>query len=367
MALTPTLKTSQRPWPLFPNEFETFAHELWETHERLNLPTLQPEPHEKDKPIFQEGDLADALYLVLSGMVRVFRTLPGGETGANNLEMGSFFGEAAFIDEVTPTADGQGPPTVTPGAGGPAASSRFANPIFSDSIALPSRNCRLQARVWVVCLAKFRSERRRVLSQNELFQSGWMIIPPRSAPPPIAERLVLTRNILLIDMNRCTRCDQCVQGCAAAHDSQPRFHRSNPELRFGHWEVARACMHCPDAHLSGSLPGGGAITLLDDKAVQIHRTRCIGCTKCANECPFGVIDMYDPLTKLDAPSSKKQVANKCDLCLTEDNDPPCVAWCPYDAASRVDPIEFFSGLQGRAEYGERQPSTPAPPTAVSAK
>ena len=363
VALAPTLQPSRRPWPLFPDEFEKFAHDLWETHERLKLPTLQPEPHEKDKPIFQEGDVADALYLVLNGMVRVVRTLPGGETGANNLETGSFFGEAAFIDELTPTADGQGPPTVTPGrrAGG-------VKPLCKtyllrlDRLAFKELSTRPEYE-WLS--AKFRSERRRVLSQNELFQSGWMIIP-RDPPPPIAERLVLTRNILLIDMNRCTRCDQCVQGCAAAHDSQPRFHRSNPELRFGHWEVARACMHCLDAPCLEACPVG-AITLLDDNAVQIHRTRCIGCNKCAKECPFGVIDMYDPLTKFDAPSSKKQVANKCDLCLTEDSDPPCVAWCPYDAASRVDPIEFFSGLQGRAEYGDRQPSSGAPPTAISAK
>ena len=64
------------------------------------------------------------------------------------------------------------------------------------------------------------------------------------------------------------------------------------------------------------------------------------------ECPFGVIDMYEPTTAEDAPSSKKGiVANKCDLCLTDDHDPPCVACCPYDAASGVDPVAFFPELQ----------------------
>jgi Fe-S-cluster-containing hydrogenase component 2 len=111
----------------------------------------------------------------------------------------------------------------------------------------------------------------------------------------------------------------------------------------------------------------GAITLLDDNAVQIHRTRCIGCSKCAKDCPFGVIDMYDPLSKEDAPSSKKQVANKCDLCLTEDFDPPCVTWCPYDAAQRADPNEFFSGLKGRTDFSDRQPAAVAPAKAVAAK
>jgi Fe-S-cluster-containing hydrogenase component 2 len=352
-----------RPWPLFPEEFRKFALDLLEVHERLGLPTLQPEPHEKDETIFREGDSADALYLVLSGMVHVFRTLPGGETAANNLESGSSFGEAAVIDEVVPAPDGQGPPTLMPGRRAAGVKPLCRSYLLRlDRLAFKEL-AKAQEYEWLS--AKFRRERRRVLSHNELFQSGWIIIP-RDPPPPIADRLVLTRNILLIDMNRCTRCDQCVQGCAAAHDSQPRFHRANPELRFGHWEVARACMHCLDAPCMEACPVG-AITLLDDNAVQIHRTRCIGCNKCAKECPFGVIDMYDPLTKEDAPSTKKQVANKCDLCLTEDDDPPCVAWCPYDAAQRVDPNEFFSGLKGRADFSDRPPAVVKAANKVEAK
>lgn len=175
-------------------------------------------------------------------------------------------------------------------------------------------------------------------------------------PPDIADRLVLTRNLLLIDMDNCTRCDQCVRGCAAAHEGVPRFHRANPELRFGKWEVARACMNCLDAPCLEACPVG-AITFLEDKSVQLHRNRCIGCYACtgktktgkpaAGGCPFGVIDMTEPLSPSDAPNTATAlVATKCDLCLTEDHDPPCVAACPYDAARRVDPAQEFPGLRG---------------------
>jgi Fe-S-cluster-containing hydrogenase component 2 len=64
--------------------------------------------------------------------------------------------------------------------------------------------------------------------------------------------------------------------------------------------------------------------------------------------------MYEPTSPADAPSSKKGiVANKCDLCLTEDLDPPCVACCPYDAATRVAPVEFFPELRTWAGLAER--------------
>ena len=212
---------------------------------------MQPEPHEKDETIFREGDSADALYLVLSGMVRVFRTLPGGETAANNLESGSSFGEAAFIDEIVPAPDGQGPPALMPGRRAAGVKPLCRSYLLRlDRLAFKEL---AKAKEYEWLAAKFRRECRRVLSQNELFQSGWIIIP-RDPPPAIADRLVLTRNILLIDMNRCTRCDQCVQGCAAAHDAQPRFHR---ESRAAVWTLgSRPGLYAlPGCAVHGSLPG----------------------------------------------------------------------------------------------------------------
>src|SRR5262249_50313141 len=148
-------------------------------------------------------------------------------------------------------------------------------------------------------------EREHVRNRDRLFDAGYLLLP-REPPPQIAEKLVLTRNILLIDMDSCTRCDQCVRGCAAAHEMQPRFHRANPEMRFGRWEVAGACMNCLDAPCLDACPVG-AITFLDDKAVQIHRTRCIGCSQCAKECPFHVIDMLPGTSPADMASSKKGI------------------------------------------------------------
>jgi Fe-S-cluster-containing hydrogenase component 2 len=354
------IRNSPRPWPMFNEEFKEFTAEIAAGHQEICQVHFQPELYEKkvrakgakapeqENYVFMAGEPADAMYFILSGMVRVIRQVPNGETVANNMDSGGHFGERA-IDDLDCAAPGS--PVLRGSSVKLLCNSwllRLDRTVLKELEKVPKYS-------WFV--GRLRRERRRVERRDDLFSAGFLL-PPREPPPAIADRLVLTRNILLIDMDKCTRCDQCVKGCAVAHDGVPRFHRANPELRFGRWEAAGACLHCLDAPCLETCPVG-AITLLDDRAVQIHRTRCIGCEKCSKEemggCPYGVIDMYAPTSPFDAPSlakAKKNVATKCDLCLTDERDPPCVAWCPYDAAQRVDPSKFFPALKGRRTFAE---------------
>jgi Fe-S-cluster-containing hydrogenase component 2/CRP-like cAMP-binding protein len=177
-------------------------------------------------------------------------------------------------------------------------------------------------------------------------------LPPAGLPPEMAAKLVRATNLLLIDMDRCTRCDQCVHACTEAHQGHPRFHRANPEYRFGQWELAGACVHCSDAPCLEACPVG-AITLLANGSVQVLRDRCISCRKCEPACPFGVIEYHPPVNPGDGASAKETdyvVSHKCDLCLTKDRDPPCVVACPYGAAKRGEPSQFFPGLKSMARF-----------------
>ncbi len=60
----------------------------------------------------------------------------------------------------------------------------------------------------------------------------------------VEERYVNGTATMLIDLDRCTRCDDCVRACAASHDNNPKF------IRHGRVQngimVANACMHCVD-------------------------------------------------------------------------------------------------------------------------
>jgi len=49
---------------------------------------------------------------------------------------------------------------------------------------------------------------------------------------------------MLINLDRCTRCDDCVRACAATHDNNPRFVRQGS--KHDQLMVANACMHCVD-------------------------------------------------------------------------------------------------------------------------
>jgi Fe-S-cluster-containing hydrogenase component 2 len=145
---------------------------------------------------------------------------------------------------------------------------------------------------------------------------------------------------MLINLDRCTRCDDCVQACASTHDNNPRFVRQGP--KHDHIMVANACMHCVDPVCMIGCPTGAIARDADTGAVRINDSTCIGCSTCANSCPYSAIRMVeirepggafyvDEATQL--PILK---ATKCDLCAGQLTGPACQAACPHDALIRVD-------------------------------
>ena len=150
---------------------------------------------------------------------------------------------------------------------------------------------------------------------------------------------------MVIDLNRCTRCDDCVRACAATHDNNPRFIRHGPTS--GRYMIANACLHCLDPVCMIECPTAAIHRDRTHGLVVINEQTCIGCSQCANNCPFDAIRMVElrnPSGEMvvDAKNTPLLEATKCDLCMDQLNGPACQNACPHDALRRVDMQEAAS-------------------------
>ena len=102
------------------------------------------------------------------------------------------------------------------------------------------------------------------------------------------------QSLLVLDLEKCTRCDDCVRACADAHDGVTRLIREG--LRFDKYLVATSCRQCRDPLCMVGCPVG-SIRRRNSLEVIIEDW-CIGCGLCAKNCPYGNINMH-PFTMME--------------------------------------------------------------------
>jgi len=274
--------------------------------------------------ICTQGEPADSFYLVRLGFVKVSQQRPGGDLVLAYLARGSYFGEMALL-------------TGTP---------RIATCSALDHVEV----VRVSGEDFQLMLDRFPEIRRKLeeaaaehMEQNRLRVTQ---VAEVSVDRFLNQGLMEAQSLLIIDLDRCTRCDQCVRACADAHDGVSRLVRDG--LRFDRYLVATSCRQCRDPLCMVGCPVG-SIRRRNSLEVIIEDW-CIGCGQCANNCPYGNINMHPFPIELDDPAypgrriaGMKLKATSCDLCLDHE-EPSCVYACPHDAAHRVNPPEFFGGL-----------------------
>jgi Fe-S-cluster-containing dehydrogenase component len=165
----------------------------------------------------------------------------------------------------------------------------------------------------------------------------------------LAQGLMEAQNLLLIDLERCTRCDLCVRACAEAHDGVTRLVRDG--LRYDKYLVATSCRSCRDPLCMVGCPVASIRRRPDSLEIMIEDW-CIGCGLCASQCPYGNINIHPvkmTISDPERPGRKRAVvqnkATTCDLS-REYHEPACVYACPHEAAIRVEPAKFFAGKLG---------------------
>ncbi len=156
----------------------------------------------------------------------------------------------------------------------------------------------------------------------------------------VQERLNNGRSAMVIDLHRCTRCDDCVTACAANHGGNPRFVRDG--VRHDRLQFVQACMQCTDPVCMIGCPTGAIVRDETTGVIGVHEPICVGCGTCASACPYDNIRMVEICDQkgraLTDQKSGKPItkAAKCDLCNDMPSGPACVAACPHDALVRID-------------------------------
>ena len=277
--------------------------------------------------ISRQGDPADSFYLVRIGFVKISESYPGGELVLAYLSRGDYFGEIGLL-------------------GGGA---RSATCTALDHVEV----VRVSAEDFRAMIERFPGVRKglEAVAAERHAQNRQRLQMVSSVPIDqfLSQGLMEAQSLLILDLERCTRCDACVNACADAHDGVTRLIRDG--LRFEQYLVATSCRQCRDPLCMVGCPVG-AILRRNSLEVIIEYW-CIGCGLCARNCPYGNINLHPFEVMADDPdhpgrkkAAVKQKATSCDLC-THLKEPSCVYACPHDAAHRVDPRKFFAPLLGQ--------------------
>ncbi len=270
---------------LTPEQFETI---------RANV---KLRPCTDGEVIFDKGDDSTSIFIVRRGVVKVLDNDPSGESVLAYLSQGDFFGEMGVVLEKKRSAKCVAYVHPRPkDDDGDVADSKAEKWRMEQRIELveipatlfrtlvaadPSLRKKVDAEIALRANRSIRQEKTR----------GW---EDRSAPTQSSEferqGLIQGQKLMLIDLDRCTRCDECVQACISTHpDGRSRIFLDGD--RFGKYLVPSTCRACRDPVCTINCPVS-SIRRGDNLQIVIEDW-CIGCQLCAKSCPYGSIQMHD--------------------------------------------------------------------------
>jgi Fe-S-cluster-containing dehydrogenase component/CRP-like cAMP-binding protein len=308
-------------------EFATFGDYDWSgEYKRLaQAGTVRPE---KEPAIVQEGDYPNGIVLLRAGFARVSQKFGSGERTLNYIGAGQVFG----LDEIAHNWRVPGAPV----------NLQFSLRAigYTHLLVVPTRTMEE-----IVLPSLPKDELPPPLSATGSGTPG--AVPEMAAREAVGAEVLefLTANrffngtaSMVIDLDRCTRCDDCVRACAATHDNNPRFLRHGPSA--GRLMIANACMHCADPVCMIGCPTGAIHRESFAGQVVINPATCIGCKACFNNCPYDAIRMVEIRNAsgeflMDQEMKPIAKATKCDLCVENHGGPACERACPHGALERI--------------------------------
>ena len=309
-------------------EFGTFGDYDWSGDYKRLAQTAASGQRKQEPIIAEEGDYPNGVILIKAGFGRVSQKFGNGHRTLNYLGAGQIYG----LQEIA---------------------HNWRNPQATVPLQYTLRVIGY-THVIVIPTAVMETVVLPAVAKEELPPAVVTIEEAEAAPPAAVDARAkigadmlefLTENRLfngtatmMIDMDRCTRCDDCVRACATAHDNNPRFLRHGPVS--GRLMVANACMHCVDPVCMIGCPTGAIHRNAFGGQVVINPATCIGCKSCFNNCPYDAIRMVETRDEAGEFLVDKEMkpilkATKCDLCVEQITGPSCQRACPHGALVRI--------------------------------
>lgn len=310
--------------------FQTFGNYQW-SHKFKSTRKKDISQRILNEPLIAEqGDYVDGLILIRNGFARLSRKHGEGHQTIAYLGKGDSFGFREIVHNWA--SDEQRPWMLSLRSLGVVDVLKIPVSVLEELV-LP----RVDESKFPAALpnlgAKGSAQNRRLTERAKSMDGGLMEFL-------VENRFINGTQAMMIDLDRCTRCDDCVRACASTHDNNARFIRHGPI--HDHWMIANACMHCLDPVCMIGCPTGAIGRDQETGNVAINDNTCIGCSTCANNCPYQNIRMVEVNDRrgnpiVDAESSLPVIkATKCDLCLEQPFGPACQRACPHDALVRID-------------------------------
>lgn len=170
--------------------------------------------------------------------------------------------------------------------------------------------------------------------------------------PDAVMAIPASHGYLLVDTKRCSACTTCMVTCSLVHHGQSNYALSriqitqNPFGRFPEDVNINQCRQCPYPSCVDACPTGANHADPESGVRTIDESKCIGCERCVNACPFTP-------SRVSWNAIDKR-AQKCDLCA----DTPfwneeggvggkqaCVEMCPMHAIAFTSevPVQSTAG------------------------
>lgn len=317
-----SLSSQLKSTPVFAGCNDVFLDALKEAVELVSC--------EGGEVIVEEGTESDALYLVRSGFVKLLQSFGEGELVVSYLSKGMTLGETELL------IDGVENWQMTAVSVENCELVRIPRSMFAQLLRTQPD---IERQLWRSAADRIREAgySRRNLAYADFTQVA------------LDQGLVQGNSILAIDLNACTRCDDCVKACADTHEGRPRFVREGE--KYQNLLIAKSCYHCRDPVCLVGCPTGAIHRAGAGDEVVIDEEICIGCATCYRNCPYDAIVMHEtgvtwPEDALPTGLRGKdqQLASKCDLCADTGHGPACVSNCPQGCAYRVGSLEEFEKL-----------------------